>query len=55
MWKIIENETKIWIIDDFEYHFKEIESFNWNIKDYIINLDKIISNMLKIPSDTWMN
>lgn len=55
MWKIIENETKVWIIDDFEYHFKEIESFNWNIKDYIINLDKLISNMLKIPSDTWMN
>lgn len=55
MWKIIANETKIWIVSDFELQFKEIESFNWNIKDYIINLDKIISNMLKIPSDTWMN
>lgn len=49
MWKIISNETKIWIIDDFESQFKEIEVFNGSIKDYINNLDKIITNMLKKP------
>lgn len=55
MSKLIANETKIWIMSDFERQFKELELFNGNIKDYITNLDKILSNMLKIPSDTWAN
>lgn len=50
--KLIENETKVWIINNFETQFKEIEWFNWWIKDYIINLDKVVSNMLKIPNST---
>ena len=50
--KLIENETKIWIMDNFEIQFKEIEWFNWWIKNYILNLDKIVSNMLKIPNST---
>lgn len=49
MHKLIENEVKTWIMSDFETQFKELEIFNSSIKDYIINLDKIISNMLKIP------
>lgn len=49
MSKLIENETKIGIMNDFEMQFKELEVFNAWIKDYIENLNKIISNMLKIP------
>ena len=49
MSKLIENEVKTWIISDFETQFKELEIFNAWIKNYIENLNKIYSNMLKIP------
>jgi len=49
--RIIENEVKTWIISDFEMQFKELQSFNSSIKEYIISLEQIYSNMLKIPSD----
>lgn len=55
MSKLIENEVKTWIMSDLETQFKELEVFNSSIKDYIMDLDKIISNMLKVPSDTWAN
>ena len=49
MSKLIENEVKTWIMSDFETQFKELEVFNAWIKNYIENLNKIYSNMLKIP------
>lgn len=53
--KIIENEVKTWIMADFEMQFKEIQSFNSTIKEYIINMEQVYSNMLKIPSDVKAN
>ncbi|MDD3793664.1 MAG: hypothetical protein PHI37_02545 [Candidatus Gracilibacteria bacterium] len=53
--RIIENEVKTGIMDDFEMQFKEIQSFNSTIKEYIINMEQIYSNMLKIPSDVKAN
>ncbi|MDD2907210.1 MAG: hypothetical protein PHH98_01080 [Candidatus Gracilibacteria bacterium] len=52
MHKLIANETKIGIMDDFDLQFKELEIFNGGIKDYIVNLDKVVSGMLKIPNST---
>ncbi len=53
--KAINEQSKHTIMSDFESQFKEIEVFNKAINDYVNNLDTIITNMDKIPSDTWSN
>jgi len=55
MSRIIENEVKTWIMWDFELQFKELQSFNSLIKEYIISMEQIYSHMLWVPSDVKAN
>lgn len=53
MRRLIQNKTQVEMIWDFEEQFKELEIFNKSIRDYVVNLEAIISKMNEIPVDSW--
>lgn len=40
---------------NYEEQFREIEVFNASLREYVTNLDSILSKMLEIPVDWWTN
>lgn len=50
--KTITETNRSDIMKNFELQFKEIDIFNKSARDYVNNLDTVITNMLKIPVDS---